>query len=121
MDRDVLRRYEAQVPRYTSYPTAPHFHAGVDAVAYRRWLGQIGGGEGISLYLHVPFCKRMCWYCGCHTKVVRQYDPVADYAALLLREIDLVGEAMIGEVYCGWHGCIYCGTGPFMYSAPSNR
>ena len=94
MDMELLQRYDAPVPRYTSYPTAPHFHAGIDAGVYRDWLAAIPAGERMSLYLHVPFCTRMCWYCGCHTKVVRQYRPVADYAAVLDREIALTAGAV---------------------------
>jgi oxygen-independent coproporphyrinogen-3 oxidase len=81
---------ERAVPRYTSYPTAPHFHAGIDADCYARWLAELEPGTTLSLYFHVPFCAQMCWYCGCHTKVVRHYDPVAVYAATLAAEIDLV-------------------------------
>lgn len=106
MDPQLLERYGAPVPRYTSYPTAPHFHAGVTAADYRAWLGEIGEGDSLSLYLHIPFCAEMCWYCGCHTKVVRRYDPIADYLALLEREIDQVAAAIpgrprIGQVHWG--------------------
>jgi oxygen-independent coproporphyrinogen-3 oxidase len=94
MDIKTLQRYDAPVPRYTSYPTAPHFHPGVSAATYRTWLGQIGDGETVSLYLHVPYCDKLCWYCGCHTKVVRQYAPIADYAALVRREAGLVAQAI---------------------------
>ena len=78
MDQALLDRYGGPVPRYTSYPTAPHFHDGVGAGDYRELLAAVADGERLSLYLHVPFCKEMCWYCGCHTKVVRRYDPIAD-------------------------------------------
>jgi len=94
MDPRLLERYGAPVPRYTSYPTAPHFHPGVTAADYRAWLGQIGVDDSLSLYLHIPFCAEMCWYCGCHTKVVRRYNPIADYLTLLEREIDLVAQAI---------------------------
>lgn len=94
MDLELLQRYDSPVPRYTSYPTAPQFHPGVNAKTYCKWLENVGNGDAVSLYFHVPFCTRMCWYCGCHTKVVRRYSPVADYADLLRREIGLVAAAM---------------------------
>ncbi len=94
MNEPLLHRYGGSVPRYTSYPTAPHFHAGVGAADYRAWLGQLRGDDRLSLYLHVPFCTSMCWYCGCHTKVVRQYQPIADYVALLRAELDLTAAAI---------------------------
>ncbi|MCG8360666.1 MAG: oxygen-independent coproporphyrinogen III oxidase [Kiloniellales bacterium] len=94
MTPDLVARYSVPVPRYTSYPTAPHFHDGIDAARYRRWLAALGAEARLSLYLHVPFCDRMCWYCGCHTKVVKRYEPVARYAGLLRREVALAAEAM---------------------------
>jgi len=94
MNTDLLKHYGGAVPRYTSYPTAPHFHDGVTADDYRRWLTALPKSEALSLYFHVPFCARMCWYCGCHTKIVNRYQPVADYASLLIREIDLLADAL---------------------------
>jgi oxygen-independent coproporphyrinogen-3 oxidase len=82
--------YSARVPRYTSYPTAPHFHDGVGGETYRGWLEALPEGAPLSLYVHVPFCDTLCWFCGCHTTVVNRYEPVAGYFELLLREIDLV-------------------------------
>jgi len=94
MDRTILERYDRRVPRYTSYPTAPHFHAGITADTYLRWLAAIGDEMPLSLYFHVPFCHEMCWYCGCHTKIVRRYEPVGGYAATLAEEVRLVGSAI---------------------------
>jgi oxygen-independent coproporphyrinogen-3 oxidase len=94
MDATVLQRYDRPVPRYTSYPTAPHFSARVGAETYRQWLAGIGPRDGLSLYLHVPFCHEMCWYCGCHTKAVRQYEPVGDYANILRQEAELLAATL---------------------------
>ena len=65
-----LQIYSAHVPRYTSYPTAPHFHKGVDADSYRNWLEELAPGTPLSLYIHIPFCDTLCWFCACHTTVV---------------------------------------------------
>lgn len=94
---DLIRRYGGPVPRYTSYPTAPHFHAGVNATDYADWLGAVADDASLSLYFHVPFCARMCWYCGCHTKVVNSESPIHAYARGLLTEIDLVADAIPGR------------------------
>lgn len=81
---------ERAVPRYTSYPTAPHFSDTVDAGHYEAWLADIAPDASLSLYLHVPFCRQLCHYCGCHTKAVLRAEPVAAYAENLAREIALV-------------------------------
>ncbi len=84
----------ARVPRYTSYPTAPHFHAGVDSATYRSWLESLPSDVSLSLYVHVPFCDTLCWFCGCHTRIVNRYDAVEDYLGWLAREIHLVAGAL---------------------------
>ena len=94
MNHPVPPRHDARVPRYTSYPTAPHFHDGIGEAAYREWLARIEPESPVSLYFHVPFCTRMCWYCGCHTRVARRHDPVAAYADVLAREIELVAASI---------------------------
>jgi oxygen-independent coproporphyrinogen-3 oxidase len=81
---------EQAAPRYTSYPTAPHFSAAVGPDTYADWLEALPGDATLSLYLHVPFCAELCHYCGCNTKVVRRRGPVEAYADLLEREIDLL-------------------------------
>ncbi|WP_434723549.1 oxygen-independent coproporphyrinogen III oxidase [Mesorhizobium sp. RIZ17] len=85
------------VPRYTSYPTAPHFHPGVDAVTVRGWLDALEGDDEISLYLHIPYCDRLCWFCACHTKQTRHYAPVATFLRSLHREIETVGGLVNGR------------------------
>ena len=89
--------FSAQVPRYTSYPTAPHFSDAVGPAAYREWLAQLPSDLPLSLYLHIPFCDTLCWFCGCHTSVVNHYAPVRDYCALLEKEIALVAQALTGR------------------------
>lgn len=78
------------MPRYTSYPTAPHFSASIGWQTYAEWLSTIPPRASASLYLHVPFCREMCWYCGCHTQIARRDEPVAVYAAALRCELDIV-------------------------------
>jgi oxygen-independent coproporphyrinogen-3 oxidase len=81
---------EERLPRYTSYPTAPNFTSAVSAAIHGEWLSSIEKTATASLYLHVPFCRSMCWYCGCHTTVAQRDAPIADYLAVLRREVDLV-------------------------------
>jgi oxygen-independent coproporphyrinogen III oxidase len=81
---------EKMVPRYTSYPTAPHFSSAVNADTYRSWLGALPDEATLSLYLHVPYCRALCLYCGCHTKATRKRDPIDAYAKRLAEEIALV-------------------------------
>ena len=85
------------VPRYTSYPTAPHFHPAVDAVTVRGWMDALEGDDEISLYLHIPYCDRLCWFCACHTKQTRHYAPVATFLRSLHKEIETVGDLVSGR------------------------
>ncbi len=108
MNPELLAKYDgARVPRYTSYPTAPHFTPAVGPERLLEWLGRLSDGTAASIYLHVPFCESMCWYCGCHTKVVARYQPITDYLEHLRREIDLVADAIPGRLRVGhlhWGG-----------------
>lgn len=88
----------ARVPRYTSYPSAPHFNTNIDGNVLHRWLETLPRREAISLYVHVPFCSSLCWFCGCHTRVVNSYSPIAGYVDTLLREFELVGR-VLGATY----------------------
>ena len=116
MRRDMIRKYAAPVPRYTSYPTAPHFHAGIDAGVYRGWLAALPQGEPLSLYMHIPFCDSLCWFCGCHTRHTLKYDPVALYLEPLLKEVETIGHLVAGSsmvVEMQWGG-----GSPTMLSGP---
>jgi len=94
---------ERNVPRYTSYPTAPHFHAGIDASTYGDWLSALGHDATLSLYVHVPYCHSICLYCGCHTKAVRKFAPVEAYAKTLMAEIALIAARATGRTVTHWH------------------
>lgn len=92
-----LRRlglFDAKVPRYTSYPTAPHFGPGIDADDFAGWVGAIPEGSEISLYVHVPFCRRLCWFCACRTQGTQSDRPVAAYLEVLKRELALLGQTL---------------------------
>ena len=92
----LLPRYEGRAPRYTSYPTAVQFTPDVDAATYSQWLTEMPAGEPLSIYIHVPFCARLCWYCGCNTRVVNSRETIGGYVDLLLKELDLVASRLGG-------------------------
>ena len=93
--QSIIQKYAARaVPRYTSYPTAPHFRPDFEPATYASWLEATDPTRPISLYLHVPFCKQMCWYCGCNMKLAARYEPIKIYVDDLLREIELTARAL---------------------------
>jgi oxygen-independent coproporphyrinogen III oxidase len=96
MSNALVAELTRPVPRYTSYPTAPHFHSGVDQHQYETWLTALPADARVSLYLHLPFCDRLCWFCGCHTKQVNRYAPVTQYLEALRAEISHIG-ALVGN------------------------
>src|SRR5262245_2776650 len=81
---------QAQVPRYTSYPPANRFSSSTTSETALGAIRRLPARASLSLYLHVPFCKALCWYCGCHTGVPTKADPVATYVNALAQEIELV-------------------------------
>lgn len=90
----LIARYDVAVPRYTSYPTAPHFGPAVDGAVYAGWLATLPDEAALSLYLHVPFCAELCWFCGCHTTATRNVAALNVYADTMLAEIALLRAAL---------------------------
>jgi oxygen-independent coproporphyrinogen-3 oxidase len=117
MPNDLVARYSKSVPRYTSYPTAPHFHDGIGEDDYRAWLARVPSDAAVSLYVHVPFCDRLCWFCGCHTKQVLRYDPIAAYLPSVHRELAEVAGALDGR---GRAVAVHMGGGSPSMLAPAD-
>ena len=115
MGHNHLKYASASVPRYTSYPTAPHFQATTDDQAYRAQLAALSAAQDLSLYLHIPFCQQMCWYCGCHTTIPNNYDRAERYRQALETEFALVA-GTIGEAGSVTH--LHFGGGTPTYLRP---
>lgn len=88
---------ERAVPRYTSYPTAPHFTDTVNGEVVRHWMATLNPDASLSLYLHIPYCRDMCAYCGCATKATKRDEPVEGYVATLIREIWQAGAMTLAK------------------------
>ncbi|WP_337183169.1 oxygen-independent coproporphyrinogen III oxidase [Shinella sp.] len=94
MQDALVERLSSPVPRYTSYPTAPHFDESIGPEVYSEWLGRLGPANRLSLYAHIPYCDRLCWFCACHTKQTLRYEPVEAYLKGLHGEIAAVGRRL---------------------------
>ena len=97
IDAQLLRKYGGNGPRYTSYPTADRFVEAFDAKAYRHWLvnRSIGGfARPLGLYVHVPFCDTLCFYCACNKIATRDHGKARKYVGYVEREAKLVAEAL---------------------------
>lgn len=92
---DLLTR---AVPRYTSYPTAAEFTGAVGAEQQQRALDAIPDGTEVSLYVHIPFCSEICWYCGCNTARANRSQRLAAYLEALTDEIETVAARLAGRV-----------------------
>ncbi len=92
---EVVQKYATRGPRYTSYPTAPHFSEDFDCGTVEATWRE-AAGDALSVYVHVPYCHRRCLYCGCHTEVLEQ-DPAGttrEYVDGLVREVDVAARIL---------------------------
>jgi oxygen-independent coproporphyrinogen-3 oxidase len=106
----MIAKYDVAGPRYTSYPTVPYWDATPSA---QQWIARIARslaaseGQAAALYLHIPFCRSLCTYCGCNTRITRSQDLVLSYIQTLLGELDMylsqlqVQRLQIGELHLG--------------------
>lgn len=85
------------VPRYTSYPTALEFREDVGADAMLRAIASVEAGDDISLYVHIPYCQQICWYCGCNTGAANKAQRLSSYLEALEAEISMVGKLLGGR------------------------
>ncbi|MBS1271507.1 MAG: Oxygen-independent coproporphyrinogen III oxidase [Candidatus Marinimicrobia bacterium] len=93
VDIDLLKKYDKPGPRYTSYPTAPHFHEGFDDKSWEEELQKSNANESapdLSLYFHFPFCDTLCLYCGCNVIITRTPAKIDEYIEYLKKEIDML-------------------------------
>ncbi|MBU4436506.1 MAG: oxygen-independent coproporphyrinogen III oxidase [Alphaproteobacteria bacterium] len=97
----LLHRYDSRAPRYTSYPTALQFSGEVNGALYGDWLAGLDPHEPVSVYAHIPFCNRLCWYCGCNTRVVKKPALISEYVDYLIDELALVEARLPGRLKAG--------------------
>ncbi|MFO1340342.1 MAG: oxygen-independent coproporphyrinogen III oxidase [Burkholderiaceae bacterium] len=99
---DLLRRFDVPGPRYTSYPTADRFVEAFTAADYAGALRQraegamVGGKPPLSVYVHIPFCESVCYYCACNKVITKQHGRAVEYLQALETEIDLHARALGG-------------------------
>ena len=123
VDPDLIRKYGGNGPRYTSYPTADRFVEAFDASTCGYWLANrdIGGFKRpLGLYVHVPFCDTLCFYCACNKIAAKDRAKGARYVDYVMREIDLVSGALVGGrrvAKMHWGG----GTPTFLADADAAR
>lgn len=106
----LLQKYHVPGPRYTSYPTVPYWDK--EPISQDQWAEQVAATffrkntqEGISLYIHLPFCESLCTYCGCNTRITVNHQVEEPYIEALLKEwqlyVDLLGQPIIKEIHLG--------------------
>ncbi len=104
---EELGVYTSHAPRYTSYPTAVQFHNGISSGFAKSALQNLSTDKPVSVYVHIPFCERLCWYCACRTQGTKTHLPVSGYLSGLLQEIEILREALPEGIKMGrmhWGG-----------------
>lgn len=101
-----LGLFDARVPRYTSYPPANHFGDGVTESRHAEWIAAVPAGTRISLYLHIPYCRRLCWFCACRTQGTATDRPLTPYLGYLQAELQTVSallppDVRLGQIHLG--------------------
>ena len=94
---ELLQKFDVPAPRYTSYPTADRFQKTFTAADYEKALKEREAEKPLSLYVHIPFCNDICFYCGCNKQVTRDHSKSGEYLDVLGREIELVKERITGN------------------------
>lgn len=111
---ELVEKYDRPVPRYTSYPTAAQFRNDISPETVGKWLGRLDPREAVSVYIHLPFCPSLCWYCGCNMKVTHSRTLMHDYLAGLRDEIRIAAGRLPRRMKVS---CIHLGGGtPTYYS-----
>ncbi len=109
-DPDIIRRFDVNGPRYTSYPTADRFVEAFGADAYQLWLGKRNIGaitRRLSLYFHIPFCNTICYYCACNKIITKDHGRSAKYLRYLAKELALqrscleAGDQEVAQLHWG--------------------
>lgn len=88
----LIKKYGGAVPRYTSYPTAVQFTHHFTSNDHTNALRTLNPEERVSLYIHIPFCQKLCHYCGCHTRVTNHESTISTYVETLCQEIRLISK-----------------------------
>jgi oxygen-independent coproporphyrinogen-3 oxidase len=99
VDLELIRRLDKNGPRYTSYPTADRFVEAFNAETYAMWLGkrEIGGiSRPLSLYVHIPFCNTLCFYCACNKVITKDFSKAAEYVRYVIKELQMQA-ALLGK------------------------
>lgn len=92
-----MRRHDVAGPRYTSYPTADRFVEAYQGEQHLQALRQRGAAQPLSVYVHIPFCEQLCYYCACNKIITKHHERAQPYLAALEREMDLVAQALGGH------------------------